>query len=150
MNDDDALPTPLEHLRSHLLEVGFEEVTNRHHPESFGNRLVLLNDSILLVRMLHDRKQWFLEVGIVGISDVNGWHQAQTWRECLEHSGDPFREPLLVEQAEFVAKNLNRMRESATDERDRTTACLTEVTRRRSRHWIKAQTEAFKRQMGSG
>jgi len=115
------LPDALAVLVSRLRAAGFSPVRSAR-TESFGDRLVVYAKSRLLVRIVSDRGQWFVEVGA---RDWDDWFDADTWKGCLDGTDVAIEPSTTSEQAEFLGQNLDRI-VGAVDKNRGLFKCLSE------------------------
>lgn len=123
------LPDALAALASRLRAAGFSPVRSAR-TESFGDRLVVYAKSLLLVRIVSDRSQWFLELGG---RDWDDWFDPDTWKACLDRTELSLEPSTTSEQAEFLGNNLGRIID-AVDRNHGLLECLGEKRALRAKH----------------
>jgi hypothetical protein len=115
---------PVTTLADRLEAEGFRRRESGPDPESFGNRVIDLEDGRLRVRLILDRSTWTIEVDD---RDVD------LWRAALE-GADPTQPAGVEAQAEWVAANVDTLRRAARDRKVRRR--LDEAAEARARHFF--------------
>jgi hypothetical protein len=132
-----------------LIENGYRLVDTRG-PEQMDSGFNVYAGSQLVIRIIADRSQWFVEVHprpeMVDTSDRNGWFNLEAWSTCL---GAPasFRDtrPTLTDedwaavltnswwlepQLEYLRDHLAQIEEACASKRvEATVACLSKARR---------------------
>jgi hypothetical protein len=130
------IPAALASLAAQLEGLGFV-CDAVDASESFGNRVVTCEGPALAVRMVSDRGQWFLDVGRVEWGD---WFDPDVWRACIEGAEIPLRPRELAAQAEYVARNVERLAD-AVEEESEVLSCLRQARAARARRRLSLADE---------
>lgn len=115
------LPEALEELTTELVHRGFAVERDEYSAESFGNRIVELEDAPIRVRIVRDRGVWS-----VSLSAAPGSQFASPllWRTVLTGRLQTEDRLSLEDQSEYVLQDLDRIRGAIVSNHDETLAGL--------------------------
>jgi hypothetical protein len=90
-----------------IREHGFRMLVESYSPEHFGNAVVVLEGEEYSVRVVRDRFEMFVD--LASPTDPGNWHSVERVLAALDGTDEPQKPFPLVDAAELVAANHERL-----------------------------------------
>jgi hypothetical protein len=107
--DPTPLPEELIQFQNALLAQGFKVTSSQYDEAHFGDRVIVLTNDDLQVRLIRDRSQWFVETRDTHSED---WFQPMIWRAYFDRHIGLLDIPTIEQQCQMILDDLDRIGEA--------------------------------------